>query len=569
MHPVLEIQELLQLIFYHLLQDDCPDNNRCDLLSCALTCKTFSEAAFDAIWQKPPRVDVLPLEDKSLSNPYNSPVAYAKYIERLKFYGKRVRALRVHDELTAEQFRITIDFLQLTEPPSYQDSESHDHIPLISRIFPALTSLSLAISENSDFDTILTAHSLIHTFLLPTVKILYINYAAVWTGCDNLTDILRSISLIPPHAQPALTSLTFDSVVVSLFPEALPLDLDLALSHFISTLLNLQTLSLPFYLLSERVFTAIAALPELREFTLGQPTHPEFDFCNPSLMGPFSILSSKLVKDAFASLRRLTMHSTFEYIPQVFNAHPALTKHLAHLSLSCAPPPPWLTLRALFSSTSPSPLLQNLTHLSINFKSITLGSPQEIDIAFFRPLLDDAPFTANLISLHIVHAVPLDLDDGEYEEIARCLRGVVDVRFDAIVRTGVRGGKEREPKSKIKAGLGTVEAFVRYCRRLRRITVVVDAESLPLPPILPIDDVPTSALPHPVYVDMSISPIGPDVESVGRFLGRFLEPRSEVNGRRDSGGEDGNGEEEEDGDVYAQRWGAVGEVLKSGRGLEA
>ncbi|KAG6815654.1 hypothetical protein H0H87_012621 [Tephrocybe sp. NHM501043] len=580
MHPALDIHELLYLIFLHLLQDDRPDDNRRDLLACALTCKIFSEAALDVIWQKPPSVAVLPFgspsEYESTLNPHRPGSAYAEHLERLKFYGKRVRALRVHSKLTPELFRC---IMQLRGVHANAHSDSHGHIPLISRIFP-LTSLSLVLSVNPLLDSTHTAHHRIHTFLLPTVKTLYVNCAA-GARYDNLTAILHSISLIPPHAQPPLTSLTLDWEIISRFSEAPPLELDLALSNFISTLSHLQTLSLPFYLLTEPVFTAIAALPELREITLGQPAHAQLNFSNPSPWGPFSIPSSELAKDAFAftSLRGLVINSTFKYIPHALNAHPALTQHLTHLSLSCAPPPPRLTLRALFPSASPTPLLHNLTHLSINFKSITPAPPRDIDIAFLRPLFDGAPLmctTANLVSLHIVHAAPLDLDDAGYEEIARCLGGVVDVRFDVVVRAGLREGRGgrggRRPKRKIRASLGAIEAFVRHCRRLRRITIVVDAESSPLPPILPIDEEPTLALPHPVYVDLSISPIGPDVEDVARFFGGLLGHRSEVRGRWNSGGgggsEKGGGEEEEeDGDVYARRWEAVGEVLRSAREL--
>ncbi|KAG6919846.1 hypothetical protein DXG01_000351 [Tephrocybe rancida] len=519
MHPALEIYDLLHSIFTNL-HDDRPDSNRGDLLSCALTCKIFCEAALDVIWKEPPSVAVMPFasqwEYKDTLNPDGPDLAaYSNHLEWLKFYGKRVRSLRVHSKLTPELLKCIMRFRNMNPDPAGAS--------LMSTIFPGVTRLTFAISAN------------------PIL--------------DSMTDPRMRIFLLP--------------AIVSHFAEPSPPELEMELSKFIRSLPHLVTFSLPFYLLSKTVFVAIAALPELRHLSVGHPTYVQL---RPTQIIPLGDFTSAIPKSgSFVSLRSLTINSTFQSVADVLvYMRPSLISNITHLSISCIPHSR-VALQKLFHPSLSSPKYHSLTHLSLDFKKPITPKPfQKLSVSFFRSLVD-AHFFSNLVYLQVVHSSALDLSDEDYEEVARRLPIIEKLHIDALPYDPPRGVPCSALQGRIRATLASVASFAVHCPRLREFTLPVDAS-----PFVPVDA--TASEPvvgigaHAVRLDMSISRVGGNLDAVAVFLARLFPHRgSEITSRwaerLESGDNDvknnvGEGESnEDDRDVYARRWNAVGELF--------
>ncbi|KAG6906326.1 hypothetical protein DXG01_014483 [Tephrocybe rancida] len=521
----------------------------------------FSEAALDVIWKKPPSVAVIPFASPSEYEDTLNPdgpdlAAYSNHLERLKFYGKRVRSLRVHSKLTSELLKRIIRLRNIHPDPAGPS--------FMSTIFPAVTRSTFVISVNRLFDNMTEPR--IRTFLLPTVRDMYLTCAA-GAHYEDLTDILRSINAI----QPNLTTLTLDWEIVSHFAEPSPPELEMELSKFIRSLPHLVTLSLPFYLLSESVFVAIAALPELKHLSVGHPTYVQL---RPTQIAPLGDFTSAIPESgSFVSLRSLTINSTFKSVADALYKHPSLTSNITRLSISCIPPRPHATLQQLFHPSLSSPTYHSLTHLSLNFKkSVTPGPSRTLSISFFRTLVD-AHFFSNLIYLQIMHSSALDLSDEDYEEVARRLPIIEMLHIEAIPYDPPRGVPRSDLQGRIRATLASVASFAVHCPKLREFTLPVDAG-----PLVPVDATASEPLvgigAHAVRLDMSISRVGGNLEPVAVFLARLFPHRgSEITSRwaerletvKNNVGDDESNEDYRD--VYARRWRAVGELFSRERHL--
>ncbi|KAF5379233.1 hypothetical protein D9615_005861 [Tricholomella constricta] len=578
MHPALQLPELLYIIFRNLLGDwsDC----RTDLLSCCLTCKVFSEVALDLIWEDLPSVSLMPfaspVEYNTDLRPQEHQDAYSHHLERLKFYGRRVRVLRVHSKLTPELLKCIARLG--TYPPSNASLPSS----FMSSIFPGLTTLSLVLSVNPLHEGI---EPRIWLFLLPTVRYLFLRCAA-GAHYEHLTDALRSINA----SRPSLTSLILDAEIIAHFDDSPPAPLDSELSALIRSLPRLEKLHLPLYLLTRPTLTAIAGLPVLKDLTLLHPHYVQWKRSVP-WSNAFASMQETPHEDDFARLHSLTINSTFDFIPRALYVHPSLTSHISRLSLSCLPPPSRHSLKPLFLPTLSSPALDSLTHLSLNF-TVPIYMPQREGLgADFFATLFAAPFISRLVSFHVQHRAPLDLDDQDFDNMARLMSSIESLRLTAIPYDTPRM-VPRPSAVRIRASLGALASFARHCPRLREITLPVDAENLPIPKVVGPLAVPLD--PRPVDIDMSVSPVdiscplssavsraGNSALGIARFLavlfphqgsgltsqwaGRAKGACPKVEEEEEWGGTmgvEGGGDKRT---LYARRWKVIGELAQEER----
>ncbi|KAF8069944.1 hypothetical protein FPV67DRAFT_993978 [Lyophyllum atratum] len=515
MHSALEIHELLHLIFRNLLgegSDDC-----LDLLSCCLTCKAFTEPALDLMWEKLSSVALMPFASPLKYNTEYNPdgeefdgSAYSEHLERLKFYGKRVRWLRVHSKLTPELLKC---IMKIGGDPSPIPSSPSS---LMSKIFPGLTKLSIVLSVNPLFENL--SEPRIWTFFVPSVKDLSF-YCGAAGRYDHVTDALRSVKA----AQSSLTSLTLGPEIISDFSEPPPSALVTELSSLIQSLPQLKRLHIPLYFIAQPVLDAIVRLPALEQLTLSHPTYVQWRRSVP--MGNFlPAIQVSQPGESLSCLRCLTVNSTFGFIPQALYMHPSLTSQVSHLSLSCLPPAPRLTLRPLFLPTLSSPALHSLTYLSLDF-TVHISVPQRDGLGadFFAPLFA-APFISRLVSFHVRHRVPLDMTDKEFDDMARLMPNLESLRLIVMPFDAPRG-VPHQPPVRIRASLVALASFTRHCASLREITLPVDAETLLIPEI---EFLPAPAVRHPVVVDMSVSPVGEDFQVVAMILAKIFPHKRSV-----------------------------------------
>ncbi|KAG6853241.1 hypothetical protein C0991_005743 [Blastosporella zonata] len=186
-------------------------------------------------------------------------------------------------------------------------------------------------------------------------------------------DVLRTI-----NAKPDLTTLTLDWNIMSGFSGPRPIELNMNLS-FIRALPRVETLSLPFYLLSEPVFAAIAVLPHLKQLYIGQPLDMHFKVLGVILPPMSDFKSVVLERGSFPSLCALTLNVTFQYIPNALYTH--LTSHITSLSLSCIPLPH--TLSELFQA----PLSSNALCASLDALQILDSRCSETQLHVLPPPL--------------------------------------------------------------------------------------------------------------------------------------------------------------------------------------
>ncbi|KAG5650160.1 hypothetical protein H0H81_000507 [Sphagnurus paluster] len=329
----------------------------------------------------------------------------------------------------------------------------------------------------------------------------------------------------------------------------------------------LEDLYLPLYLITSSVISTLANLRTLRNLRLAHPTYVQWR------RSAISSDSLQPITDHqehhFMHLHSLEIDTTFDYIPRVLCAHPTLTSRTKHLSLSCLPPLPGITLATLFGPllTSPS-AFQSLTHLSLNF-IVPIHKPEGYGLGanFFAPFLA-APFLKHLVSFHLQHRSPLELDDDALAAIVQCMPNLESFRLSTASHSA-----SHMSRPIIDTSLLALVYLMKSCPRLKEIELPVDADWFRVPTIKHLQ--PTR---HPVLLDLSISPIGPvglgEADSPGdvaRFLAAlFPHKDSEFRVR---GGKPGTlknmgystMQEEGDNDKpssYAHRWSTVLEQIE-------
>ncbi|KAH0581476.1 hypothetical protein H2248_012556 [Termitomyces sp. 'cryptogamus'] len=403
MHPVLQISELLHHIFQNL-NPDPERGSRHDLFSCSLTCKAFSEVALDVMCENLLSVTLLPFtsppEDKDLGNVE----AYFDYLERLKFYGKRVRAMRIHSKLTPELLKC---IARLQDANTY-GIKPDDSTPIMPVILPGLTTLSLVL-PSTDMNNDLN-EARIRTFLLPTVKNLSL-HCFPGAGHEDLIIMLRSINSVNLR----LSSLTLDKEVFKGSPQPPPAELELELTTLIQALPHLESLSLPLSVVTVPVLVSTAGLPELKKLKLSHP----------------------------------------------------------------------LQMQPLFA----------------------------------------APFASHLTSLLLEHEAPFNMNDEEYDEMARRLPNIEFLRFEVARHRLPRIILQSQQRG-IRASLVALVSFSKHCPGLREIALTVDAEMRPVP-VGEVAEMPRGT--HAVKIDMLVSPVCEDFDVVATFFARhFPDRRSEL-----------------------------------------
>ncbi|KNZ73632.1 hypothetical protein J132_10532 [Termitomyces sp. J132] len=273
-----------------------------------------------------------PPEDKDLGNVE----AYFDYLERLKFYGKRVRAMRIHSKLTPELLKC---IARLQDANTY-GIKPDDSTPIMPVILPGLTTLSLVL-PSTDMNNDLN-EARIRTFLLPTVKNLSL-HCFPGAGHEDLIIMLRSINSVNLR----LSSLTLDKEVFKGSPQPPPAELELELTTLIQALPHLESLSLPLSVVTVPVLVSTAGLPELKKLKLSHPLQMQSvrsTFLNP--LGDFR--STTLQRGAFFNLRSLEINTKFDYLHKLLYAHSSLASRITHLSLTSVTPLSHFTMERLF-----------------------------------------------------------------------------------------------------------------------------------------------------------------------------------------------------------------------------
>ncbi|KAG6849487.1 hypothetical protein H0H93_008014 [Arthromyces matolae] len=514
MHPALEVYDLLHLIFrFFSPLPDAEADRRTILLSCALTCKAFSQVALDILWECPQSITVMPFASPSQYEEFLNPggrdlEAYSNHIERLRFYGKRVQTLRIHSKLTRQLLECLVR-LQDTH------SSSPDVPSFMATIFPRATTLDV-ISSGLDIQTNLVTER-IRIFLSPTIKQLFLRCPA-WPGQHDLEILLGSVVNTKPH----LTSINLH-LGPSPSPKTDNHSLSPGLSAGVSQLLqlpDLEILDLPLQLLDQSSFIAISGLYHLKQLRLAHPTEMQSKFFNlPSLISD----RISFPENSFPNLQDLTIDTQFVHLDDVLYMHPALTSHITHLSLYSVSPLGSNTLKDLFPPLA-SAALPCLTHLTLGVGSLLLTSDSAKDgvtLRFLEPLLT-SPLATHLTNLRFRHGAPLNVTDEEYDTIARSLPNIETLHFEVPVNRGPRMVQITRRRC-IRSSLAALISFALHCQKLRAIALTVDAETQPVPELL--DDEFTAIETHAVDVDMSISPVGDNLQDLATFFAKLFPDR--------------------------------------------
>ncbi|GLB45019.1 hypothetical protein LshimejAT787_1900970 [Lyophyllum shimeji] len=506
MHPALEIPELSYLIFRNLLGDS--SHSRLDLLSCCLTCRAFSEPALDLIWKDLPSVTVMPFASPSQYETVLNPddheydgTAFSNHLERLKFYGRRVRVMWVHSKLTPQLLKCIVNLT------SNSPSALSPLTCLMSTVFPSLTRLNVVLPVSPSFENLYDLQ--IRAFFVPTVKALAL-YCGASARYDHLTAALRSVRAV----QPSLTSLTLGPEIISEFNDPPPTTLDDELSSLIHALPRLKKFQLPPYLITHPVLTAIVRMPALEQLALFHPPYIQWKRSVPA--GNTLPVVRESSEDSPSCLFSLEIKSTFDFIPHALYMHPSLTSYISRLSLSCLPPGPRITLKSFFSPTLSSAALGSLTHLSLDFASPTFSvlQPHGLDADFFAPLFA-TPFISHLVSFHVRHNAPLDMAEQDFDAMARSMPKLESLCLVVIPFMAPR-------RVRIPASIAALASFTTHCPRLREITLPVNAETLIIPEA---EHFRALAGVHSVAVDMSVSLVGDDVVAVAKVLAKLFPNR--------------------------------------------
>lgn len=386
-----------------------------------------------------------------------------------------------------------------------------------SGIFPAL---SVSLPE-SLFPNLLTLNwhhfdegfSYIHLFLRPTLTTLYL--------LPNSNSASSLLSILPAKC-PKLIDITISTRGH---------DDSEAISDFLRALKSAQKISIPS--LNQAALEHISHLTTLKSLTL--QTLPSTLTLSPVRETP-----------TFPVLRRLLLiRPDLRPTTQFLGWCRGVPLHTLHISCEVGTADEMQGLLTAVSAGCLHPSLADLT-IDSQFDESDVADPNFdlIPIHSLRRLFCFANFT----TLSISSVVGFDLDNDAVSELARAWPQIVSLRLKVVF-----------PIHTPRTTLACLHSFAQHCPRLKRLTIALDATSIPNP----------EADPRTRFVQYALETLGVEHSpmlrplSVARFLSGVFPKLAEVDTHREH---DDNDDEEELRDHGAairlhNRWKEVRDML--------